>query len=62
MSHLEAANLTSDLRNIRSRLRETALEPAVGETPLRRLLDQHRDLVDWLTTPLGRRLYKGSRA
>jgi hypothetical protein len=58
MSHLEAAALTHDLHHVRSRLRELPLEPQDGGSKLRRLLDQHRNLVEWLTTPVGKRLYK----
>jgi len=62
MSHLEAAHLPHDLHSVRSRLRELPTEPAGRHGALRRLLDQHRSLLEWLTTPVGKRLYKPSRS
>jgi len=61
MSHLEAARLPNDLHNVRSRLRETPAESPQGKSPVRRFLDQHRGVVEWLTTPVGKRLYRPSR-
>jgi len=54
--------LPHDLHSVRSRLRELPTEPAGRHGALRRLLDQHRSLLEWLTTPVGKRLYKPSRS
>jgi hypothetical protein len=61
MSHLEAAHVTHDLHTVRSRLRELPTEPVGSDNVLRRLVDQHRSVIEWLTTPVGKRLYKPPR-